>query len=268
MLEPWALDYHAWRKRLAMCFYQRRDLEAAKLIFATAPQEMESIRRLGLKQPVAVIPNGVKLPTISYKETRNELTSSQNSVRNAVFMSRIHPKKGLLNLVESWGRIRPVNWHLRVAGPDEGGHLEEVMRRVRTLGLEAAVEYVGEVEGDTKIALFENADLFVLPSFSENFGVVVAEAMAHGVPVITTHGTPWEGLLHHGCGWWIKPTADALTEVLSEAMNMDEASLRSMGKKGREYASEFDWSNIAQQTVEVYQWVLGQGSKPACVLRD
>ena len=268
MLETWALNYRGWKKRLALRLYQRRDLEAAALFFATAEQEADNIRRLGLRQPVAIIPNGVELPVLDQNGYRNQRLSLPGTSRNAVFMSRIHPKKGLLNLVEAWGRVRPADWRLRLAGPDEGGHLAEVMQRIRALGLEASVEYVGEVEGDTKAALFATADLFVLPSFSENFGVVVAEALAHEVPVITTRGTPWEGLVHHGCGWWAEPTVDALAAALQQAMNMEPASLLAMGEKGREYAREFDWSRLAQQTADVYCWVLGQGPMPECVVRD
>lgn len=266
MLEPWALEYRAIKKKIAMFLYQKRILDAATLFIATAPQEVESLRRLGLKQPVAVIPNGVDIPNTGSGNLIKEVSS--NSKHNALFLSRIHPKKGLLNLVEAWGRVRPDNWCLRIAGPDEGGHLTEVMSRVKALGLETSIEYAGEVEGDAKVALFDRANLFILPSFSENFGVVVAEALAHGVPVITTRGTPWEGLLDHGCGWWIDPTADALSEALKAATSMEVKSLRDMGDKGYIYVKEYNWNHIARQTADVYDWVLGQGSIPACVIHD
>lgn len=266
MLEPWALDFRSWKKRLALKFYQRYDLESAVLLFATAEKEAHSIRRIGLRQPIAIIPNGVDLPFMGSYDSMQRWRSCRK--RNALFLSRIHPIKGLLNLVEAWGRVRPERWRLQIAGPDEGGHLDEVMQRVRELGVESMVEYLGEVEGETKTALFAHADLFILPSFSENFGVVVAEALAHGVPVITTHGTPWMGLEEHGCGWWVEPTVNALSVALRDAMKMDMANLRAMGKKGHLYSQEFNWSYIARQTTEVYRWVLGQGPVPACVVCD
>jgi glycosyltransferase involved in cell wall biosynthesis len=134
--------------------------------------------------------------------------------------------------------------------------------------LQDSVDYIGPVDEERKEKIFQSADVFVLPSFTENFGLVVAEALAHGVPVITTHGTPWEGLVSHSCGWWIEPTVDALVETLQEAMNMEPAELQSMGEKGREYAHEFDWAHIAHQTAEVYRWVLGMGAMPDCVVID
>jgi glycosyltransferase involved in cell wall biosynthesis len=265
-LEPWALQYRGWKKRLALRLYQQEDLETVALFFANSEQEAEGIRRLGLKQPIAIIPNGVEIfePRLDRDARRREKQQTQCA---ALFLGRIHPVKGLLNLIEAWSRIRPKTWRLCIAGPDEGGHLVEVMRRVRSLDLEGVVDYVGEVEGEEKAALYERANLFVLPSFSENFGVVVAEAMAYGIPVITTHGTPWAGLLHHGCGWWVEPTVDALVVALQEAMEMDLVDLQAMGQKGRQYAREFDWAIIARKTVDVYRWILGQGSIPRCVVR-
>ncbi len=147
-------------------------------------------------------------------------------------------------------------------------YLEDVMRAVQEFEIGDSVEYMGEVEGMRKSVVYQRADLFVLPSFSENFGVVVAEALAHRVPVITTRVTPWGGLLDHGCGWWIEPTIDALTETLREALDKDAADLRAMGERGRAYAAEFDWSHIAQQTQDAYSWVLAQGPKPECVVLD
>lgn len=262
MLEPWALAHRAWKKSIAMRLYQRKNLELAALFFVTAEQELASLRRLGLRQPVAVLPNGVDLPPLPAAGASRRM----HSPRNAVFLGRIHPKKGLLNLVEAWSRLRPADWRLRLAGPDEGGHLDEVLQRVRALGLAGSIEHVGVVAGESTSALLASADLFVLPSHSENFGLVVAEALSHGVPVITTRGTPWEGLVTRRCGWWIEPTADALADSLRSAFALDAATLQAMGAKGRAYAAELDWTSIARQTAEVYRWVLKRGSKPACVV--
>ena len=266
MLEPWALNHKALKKKIAMVLFQRPDLEAAKLLVVTSNVEYENLRKLGLRQPIAVIPHGVVMAQPNILDVAARLTSGRERI--ALFLSRVHPVKGLLNLVNAWANLAPQGWKLRIVGPDEGGHLREVMGAVGKYGVSESVEYLGEVDGKQKSVVYQSADLFVLPSFSENFGVVVAEALAHGLPVITTRAAPWEGLVEHGCGWWIEPTVDALSETLREAMNMDPASRMAMGEKGREYAREFDWPHIAQQTINTYQWVLGQGSKPDCVIRD
>lgn len=265
MLEPWALEYKQIKKTLALKLYQSLDLNTVNLFFATSQQEAENIRRLCFKQPIAIIPNGVNAIDFEIKSNNKKI---ENKERIILFLSRIHPKKGLINLIEVFNNIRPNGWKLIIAGPDENSHLEKILNIVKLKGLDKLVSYHGIVEGEEKNKLFNNADLFVLPSYSENFGVVVAEALACGLPVITTHGTPWSGLVSHGCGWWIEPTVDALTDALNQATTMEKKELQAMGEKGREFSKCFNWVSIAEQTSQVYQWVLGQTSKPEFVLID
>jgi glycosyltransferase involved in cell wall biosynthesis len=263
MLEPWALRYKAWKKRVAMLLYQHRDLRTAALFVATADQEADSIRRLGLRQPIAVIPNGVDFPvdTDRLESRRNDA----NGRRIALFLSRIHPKKGLLNLVNAWSKVRPAGWKLYLAGPDEGGHLSTVMRRVAALGLTQSIEYKGVVQGEEKERLWQEVSLFVLPSFSENFGLVVAEALARGVPVITTRETPWRSLDESDCGWWIDATLEALAVALSDAVHTDDDRMQAMGNRARILARRFHWEKIAAEMADVYRWLCSKGPMPNCV---
>lgn len=267
MLEPWALAWRSWKKSLALWGYQRRDLETASVLFATAEQEAEGFRQFGLRQPIAVIPNGVELDFATAPTRRAEIAGGSGP-RKALFLSRIHPKKGLLNLLDAWAVLDSPDWLLQLAGPDEGGHLAEVQQRISVLGLQNRVQYLGSIDDANKGAVYAAADLFILPSFSENFGVVVAEALSHGLPVIATRGTPWQGLEQHGCGWWVEPTVDGLVGALRDAVATEPAQMREMGMRGQVYAREFDWGNIARQTVDVYRWVLGQGERPDCVFLD
>lgn len=261
MLEPWAMQHKRYKKALSMYLFQRRDLAAAKVIVATSEAEAESVRGLGFRQAIAVIPNGVV-----FDRAGASTVQAAGPSRVALFLSRVHPKKGLLNLVEAWGRVRPAGWELHIAGPDEGGHLAEVMNAVERHRVTDSVRYIGEVDGPDKSAAYRNADVFVLPTFSENFGVVVAEALAHGVPVITTRGTPWADLETHGCGWWIDIGVEPLVAALRTAASMPGDALAAMGHKGLAYVRRYDWQHIAVQTDEVYQWVLGRSShRPDCV---
>lgn len=263
MLEPWALQHKAWKKRVGMALFQRQDLETASVLIATSPLEYENIRKLGLRQPIALIPNGVALA--STRDVEHEPHRYRERTRNVLFLSRVHPKKGLLNLVQAWSRLALRNWRLRLAGPNEGGHLDEVMALARRLGIHESVDYLGEVDGERKAATYRDADLFVLPTFSENFGVVVAEALAHGVPVITTRGAPWADLEAHHCGWWIDIGVDPLVEALRAAMALSDDERQAMGARGREYVRRYDWEAIARDTVAVYSWILGSGVRPDCV---
>lgn len=268
MLEPWALNHKALKKQFAMALFQRRDLESAKLFVATAPMEYESIRGFGLRQPVAVIPNGVLFRSVGRPIDVCREFVPKTPDRTALFLSRVHPKKGLFNLLNAWAVVEPHGWRLQIAGPDEGGHLAEVMALARDLGIDPFVEYLGPLDGEAKSQAYFGADLFVLPTFSENFGVVVAEAMAHGVPVITTRGAPWADLETHDCGWWVDIGVDPLVQALRSAMALSDDGRREMGARGRDYVRRFNWDDIARQTINVYRWVLGQGPKPDCVRND
>ena len=181
---------------------------------------------------------------------------------------RGHPVKGLFNLVRAWAQLNPAGWRLCIAGPDEAGHLQEVLALVKELGIQRGVNYVGPVDGAAKSALYNSADVFVLPTFTENFGVVVAEALAHGLPVITTRGAPWADLNAYGCGWWVDIGVDPLVQALREAMALSDDQRRAMGALGRVYVRRYDWDDIAQQTMDVYRWVLGKGQQPDCVRTD
>jgi glycosyltransferase involved in cell wall biosynthesis len=263
MLEPWALAWKSGKKRLALRLYQQRDLESAAILVATAEQEAEHFRQFGLRQPIAVIPNGVDLEVALANQRGG--SARPDGLRRALFLSRIHPKKGLLNLLEVWSLVDPRDWILQIAGPDEGGHLAEVLTAAERLGITDRVQYIGELDDDAKWGVYRDANLFILPTFSENFGVVVAEALAQGLPVITTTGTPWQELQARNCGWWVEPTVDGLVGALRDAVAKEPAQLRQMGVRGTEFAHEFDWKKIALQTADVYRWILGQGDRPDCV---
>ena len=265
MLKVWSLQHKGWKKRLALALYQRRDLETAQVLHATAEAEAEDFRALGLRQPIAVIPNGIELPPNQKPETRNQ----KPETRTVLFLGRIHAIKGLLNLVGAWGVIRPAGWRVVIAGGDDGGHLNELQAEIRRLKLESYFEIIGPAEGVAKWDLYRAADVFVLPSHTENFGIVVAEALACGVPVITTRGTPWEDLLTHRCGWWVDKGIEPLAAALREAMALDDETRRRMGARGRELVErKFGWPGIAAKMLAVYRWMLRADAKPDCVRVD
>ncbi len=259
MLEPWSLDQGAWKKKAAWWLYQRRDLRTADAVVATAEQEAGNIRRVGIDRPVATIPNGVDVPGESPPPSR--LVSSQK--RTALFLSRIHEKKGLPNLVEAWARLRPEEWRVVIAGPDEDGHEAEVRRRIAERGLTDDFSFVGPVQGAEKWGLYQGADLFVLPTHSENFGIVVAEALSCGTPVVTTRGAPWRDLVDHDCGWWVDVGVKPLAEALAEAVRLSPADRRAMGRRGGDLVEEkYTWPRVAEAFDETYAWVLGDGEPP------
>ena len=260
MLAPWAMQHKAWKKKFGWWAYQKSDLEQARVIRATAPHEAIAIRQLGFRQPIALVPNGIEIPTLAEP-------ANAKDPRVLLFVGRIYPVKGLLNLVKAWAAVRPPGWRCIIAGPDEAGHQREVLAALAEAGLGDAFSFPGAIDGSAKWALYRSADLCVLPSFTENFGLVVAEALACGVPVITTQGTPWECLRARDCGWWVEARPEPLAAALREAAGATDARRREMGRRGRQLVEEkYAWGPIGKSMGQVYQWILGLGPRPECVI--
>src|SRR5258707_9941459 len=151
-------------------------------------------------------------------------------------------------MIEAWNRVRPQGWELLIAGPDEGGHFAEVRAKVRACGLAERITFAGEVWGEAKIKLYCESELFVLPSFSENFGLVIAEALGCGVPVITTRATPWAELEQRDCGRWIEVGIEPLVRALRQAVSLPPETLRQMGRRGRELiTANYGWAPLAKK---------------------
>ena len=269
MLTAWALSHRGLKKRLAWWLYQRRDLQSADVLHATSADEAKAFRSAGLTQPIAMIPNGVDLPPLSRRssaKTDASLSTRHSPLRTLLFLGRIHPVKGLMDLIAAWSCVKPTGWRVVIAGGDEDGHVEELKAEISKLKLETSFEFVGPVEGEAKWELLHGADLFVLPSHSENFGIVIAEALACGVPVITTRGTPWGNLVTQRCGWWTEIGSEPLAAALREATALSDEARREMGRRGRGLVEVlFSWQGIAAQMFSVYRWMLGAGTKPDCV---
>jgi glycosyltransferase involved in cell wall biosynthesis len=258
MLEPWALNHKRLKKNLAWCLYQCRDLKQARCHITTSEAEAQNLQDLGLGVPIATVPNGVDVPE---ERPRGVGSGAERAVRGglrtALFLGRIYPIKGLPMLIEAWARAQPDGWILRIAGPDEAGHQKQVEKAVTAAGLGQVVSFTGPLAYGMKKSAFFDAELFVLPTHSESFGIVVGEALAHGLPVLTTTGAPWSILPDSGCGWWVDATVDGITEGLRRATILDPETLRSMGAKGRALVSaKFGWKRVADRMLSTYEAIL------------
>ena len=151
-------------------------------------------------------------------------------------------------------------WVLKIVGSDDGyhdpsGYLDQIKRQASDMGLKR-VSFVGPLFGDDKLQAYADADLYVLPSYSENFAVTVAEALSMETPSIVSKGAPWSGLEAHGAGWWIDIGVDPLVHCLHDALSRSPEDLAAMGRRGREWMQrDFSWSGIGEKMAETYRWL-------------
>jgi glycosyltransferase involved in cell wall biosynthesis len=263
MLEPWAFQYKKWKKVLAMFLFQKKYLHLASVIVATSSQEYKNLRLMGFKNPIAIIPNGID---VKKTFTRKVLHNNTKRERVALFISRIHEKKGLLNLIYAWSKIDRKDWKLLIAGPDDNNFSKIFLELAVNLGVKDSITYLGEVYGEKKENLYKNSDLFILPTFSENFGIVIAEALSFGLPVITTKKAPWRDLQKYKCGWWIDIGVNPLFKSINNAISLTDKERFIMGLNGQEYIRKYNWENSAKITNDMYLWVLKLGKKPDCII--
>jgi poly(glycerol-phosphate) alpha-glucosyltransferase len=280
MLDPWAVNHHRWRKAIAYAMYEHQHLRGAACLRALCESEASSMRKLGLRNPIAVIPNGIDLPD----EGTNQIAIQQNPFscvnRNddprkiLLYLGRIHPKKGLVNLLNAWKIMlsktrtaRRHEWILAIAGWDQGGHESDLKRLASDLeiswtdnrdgqgdthGLEAetaaqerrppssgnrkapSVVFMGPQFGMDKASCYANCDAFVLPSFSEGLPMVILEAWAYGKPVIMTPECNLPEGFAANAALRVETNTQNIAQCLSSLTEMDEEELQSIGNYGRD----------------------------------
>lgn len=273
-LEPWSLLQNKWKKKVARWLYQDNDLSRCACIYATAESEAAHIRELGFKNPICIIPNGI--------ETEGYPCRKDASIvkKQILFLSRVHPKKGIEVLIESFARLNNEfpEWQVLIAGNGEDNYRRSLRELVDRLGLKDRVRIIPPVFGEAKIALYQESSVFCLPSYSENFGMAVAEALSCGVPVITTNGTPWQLLNgeektmgasldvlgnNRRSGWCIDLSVDNLERTLREAMKMNSSDLYEMGQRGSKLVKvNFNYRLVAKKNKALYEWIINNGEKP------
>lgn len=253
MLEPWIIKRHYWTRKLpALLLYQRQAVRRADMIHSTADSERQNLLRLGLNSRITVVPNGIDTGAIRMK------TSWQRR-RELLFLSRVHIKKGINFLIEAVAQLKDemAGYTVRIAGEGDAAYIDSLRAMAERLGVGAMITFEGGVYGERKWQLFRDADLFVLPTHSENFGIVVAEALAAGTPVITTTGTPWTMLHAQGCGRCVDIGTAPLVEALRTFLSLSSADLEAMGRRGRRLVeSEYSSVAVAAAMKDLYTDVL------------
>jgi glycosyltransferase involved in cell wall biosynthesis len=265
-LEPWRLRrgyLRSLKKKLYLECIARPAMDRAACLQATSEREAENFRRAGYRGPVSVIPGGVDIDALrpGHPSESDEYWPGLRNRPVVLFMSRLSPEKGLDLLIPLWADlVKSPSFRdavLVVAGPDDRGYGKTVQGMLQRYALAARVHVTGMVSGPPKRALLSRADVFVLPSYSENFGIVVAEALACQTPVITTTGTPWKQLQTADVGRCVAPTRSDLAEALRELMGMSQSQRSDMGRRGRNLVEkQYTWTAVAGQFLALCEGIL------------
>lgn len=263
MVHAPALRQRGGLKRAARVMFQDDVLRRARCLHATAQEEVDEIRRYGYGGPIALVPWGVDVP-LTYPASR----PARATERAFGYLGRFHPSKGLDTLMRAWAGVagHRSRWRLTLAGYDDARYRATLETLARELNVRDRVTFSGPVEDAQREAFFAGVDVIVLPSPAENFGFVVPEALVRGVPVITTHGTPWSAVAAERCGWWVPATDDGLESALIEAGDCTPETLDAMGQRGMHFArSRFDWDRVTERMMTLYAWMRGTADRPEYV---
>ncbi|MDN3643794.1 glycosyltransferase [Lutimonas halocynthiae] len=272
LFEPERLEMQSRKKAIARFVFENSNFKKSACLVTCSNQEALNLAALKFNVPIAILPNGIEESFLLEKTTVIERTSFRDEKnipidkRVLLFISRIHPLKGLPLLLEVILKIKAEfqksNWLLVIAGIDENNHEQELKKLVKEYNLEELVQFVGPVFGREKILMFDIASTFILPSHNENFGIVVIEALARGIPVITTKNTPWADLEDFNCGWWVDRNEKSITLILEKLLKLDSQELSTMGESGKKLVEKkYLWTSIARQSISLYKWILSDYSE-------
>ena len=251
-LAPKAIHHHYIKKIPAIFFYQKRGVCAADLIHVTSDADEQNQLDLGWNRSCYQIPNCIHIDKMPMKQ-------SWTLNKKLLFLSRVKSSKGVHHIVEAAAILKQElkGYKFYIAGPKENDYYDEMVKMSREYGVSDIVVFIGPVYGGEKIKLIHEVDVFVLPTYTENFGIVVAEALACGTPVITTKGAPWKELITNQCGWWIELGTQPLVEAIMDYLTCSEDKLKEMGERGRMLVeSKYTSESVARQFIEMYKTLI------------
>jgi len=271
-MSDWALAQRRIVKKLAWQLFQRRMLNGAALVHATSKEEALSARKAGVKAPIVIIPNGVNLnefERLPSREAAQQALDLDSKKKYVLFLSRLHPKKGIEMLIQAWSEIPAEfreSWELIIVGSTTDARYQQILQdEINKTHSRDTIHMLGHLTGKLKVAAFSASEIYILPSHTENFGIAVLEALACGLPVITTVNTPWKIVQDKKAGFWIPLEPKGLVAAMGELMNSPQLR-EAMSKNALDVASEFQWSTIGQEFSRLYRKILnGVESESSCI---
>ena len=260
-------------KQFARWWFQDALLRRAGCLHVNSAKEGQELRELGFRAPIAVIPVGTDTRNVSPVAEHpppgaGEIERRLGKRPFVLYLARLHRNKGIELLLRAWAEVARQfpNCLLVVAGSGSAEYVEQCRRLADGLQLEDRCLWLGQISEAEKGWLYAHAELYVLPSYSENFGNTVAEALAHGTPVLTTPHTVWTNLPAEGCGWLADTTVESLGGALVSALQTAPAQLRVMGQRGqRLIESHYSLNAVMNHLDRMYRWLLG-GPEPTDIL--
>ena len=265
MLEPWDIKKNYWtRKFPALLLYQIKAIKKADGLLATSEAEKNNLLKLGYNRNVCVIPNGIAISEV-------EIKKSWEIKRKILFLSLLRKNKGVDILIEAVAKLRKEleSYKIIIAGTTGKGektYVDSLYKLVNKYQLQNMIEFPGGLYGEDKWNCFRESDLFVLPTLNENFGIVIAESLLSGTPVITCKGAPWAQLETKDCGWWVERNVVSIAQAIKEAISLSPIQLKQMGLNGRRLVeSTYSDSVVAKKMKTLYEWILGEIQKPEFV---
>lgn len=264
MLEPWALANKRLKKRVYTALIERENVTGAACLHALTAAEAHQYRNFGATSPIAVIPNAVQLPDDVHPDLFLGRFPALRDKRLVLFLSRLHPKKGLDLLVDAWSGVdrEHPDARLVIAGPDSEGMQAKLLNEILARGLEDTIVFTGLLQGPMKWSALDAAECYVLPSHSEGLSMSLLEAMGMGLPVIATKACNMPDISTFNTGWEIDADADSLRAALRSLLSRPTEENLIAGRNGaRLIRSRFSPPHVARQMTELYDFVLG-GPRP------
>ena len=256
MLDPWSLRQSQWKKRIYLAWRMRRDLNEASAVHFTAEAERDLARPLGLRSRTIVEPNIVDLGDFHPLPPRGAFRARHPQLAGkpiVLFLGRLHHKKGLELLIPAFARAKLDDAFLVIAGPDPDNYAKALRDLAAREGVSDRLLFTGMLRGCDRVEAFVDADLFALPSYQENFGIAVVEALAAGCPVlISDQVNIYREVVAGGVGSAVPTAIDPLTQELSRWMG-DASARQSAGSRAPAFVQErYDAEAVARRWVQTY----------------
>ena len=262
-LEPWALNHKKIKKKIALLTYQKYILSKCNCLVVNSELENKNVQKLKIRVCIAIIANAIPYLPKRCNTFKEYSKKKSKDLKKLLFFSRIHEKKGVDYLLKSWSLCDTENWKLDIIGPGDPKYVDELSNLILKFDIKKNVNLKpGYVSNKVKTKYFKTADAFILPTKSENFGIVVIEAMSFQLPVITTKEAPWEEISKFKCGWWVDANIKAIASSIQSLINTSQKEMYLKGLRGYNLVKDnYTWSTKGVQAYELHNWLLDKKLK-------